>query len=188
MTPDELPADMEGRLIADAEDMAVQDAGILGISRRSRRLNDMADDLRALLKAYQERGRALARIAITTLRDDGGALHRLGQVAAAARAALNQKGIDAILAALRSTDTGWRDIATAPRDGTAVVGWGFLNSRNDNGPLRSAVMVAHVMRYRNYASGGGDWVSACLSNVISQHPTHWMPLPPAPTDTGANHD
>jgi hypothetical protein len=91
---------------------------------------------------------------------------------------------DAILAALRPTDTGWRDIATAPRDGTAVVGWGFLNSRNDNGPLRSAVMVAHVMRYRNYASGGGDWVSACLSNVISQHPTHWMPLPSAPTDTG----
>jgi len=86
----------------------------------------------------------------------------------------------AALAAAPPVD-GWQAIETAPRDGTAVVGWGFLNSRNDNGPLRSAVMVAHVMRYRNYASGGGDWVSACLSNVISQHPTHWMPLPPPPS-------
>jgi len=50
-----------------------------------------------------------------------------------------------------------------------------------------AVMVAHVMRYRNYASGGGDWVSACLSNVISQHPTHWMPLPQPPI-TRRRHD
>jgi len=55
MTPD----DMEGRLLADAEDMAAQDAGILGISKRSRRLNDLASDLRALLLDYQERGRAL---------------------------------------------------------------------------------------------------------------------------------
>jgi len=57
MTPD----DMEGRLLADAEDMAAQDAGILGISKRSRRLNDLASDLRALLLDYQERGRALER-------------------------------------------------------------------------------------------------------------------------------
>ena len=55
MTPD----DMEGRLLADAEDMAAQDAGVLGVSKRSRRLNDLAEDLRALLLDYQERGRAL---------------------------------------------------------------------------------------------------------------------------------
>jgi hypothetical protein len=85
MEADELPADMEAvvaRLSDPHHDLGFDYEGQL-VDRK---------DLRDLLKAYQEQRRALERIAITTLRDDGGALHRLGQVAAAARAALNQKG------------------------------------------------------------------------------------------------
>jgi hypothetical protein len=60
MTPDELPADMEGRL-----DHALNKAG-----RLMHEMNFVGtpnwqlsfDDLRALLKAYQERGRALEAI------------------------------------------------------------------------------------------------------------------------------
>jgi hypothetical protein len=81
MTPDELPADMAAAVEAD---ILYAGKGPLAVTRTT--------TLRDLLKAYQEQRRALERIAITTLRDDGGALHRLGQVAAAARAALNQKG------------------------------------------------------------------------------------------------
>jgi hypothetical protein len=90
---------------------------------------------------------------------------------------------DAILAAIRPTDTGWRDIATAPKDGSAFVGFGFLNRQTGGGHEQSPTPVSHVMRYRRYEDGG-DWVSTCLSSAISQHPTHWMPLSPAPTDTG----
>jgi hypothetical protein len=48
-------------------------------------------DLRALLLDYQERGRALERIAATPLLNDGGAQRRLGQVVTEARATLKGK-------------------------------------------------------------------------------------------------
>jgi hypothetical protein len=67
-----------------------------------------------------------------------------------------------ILAALRPTDTGWRDIATAPRDGTDV-----LVCDDETGE-----------RHVSY------WTGDCWSGRNRFKPTHWMPLPPAPTDTG----
>ena len=70
--------------------------------------------------------------------------------------------IDAILAALRPTDTGWRDIATAPRDGTDV-----LVCDDETGE-----------RHVSY------WTGDCWSGRNRFKPTHWMPLLPAPTDTG----
>jgi galactokinase len=87
MTPDELPADMEGRLLRDIE-FSIADCrdGQTKVSR------DFLCRTRALLKAYQEQRRVLERIAITTLRDDGGAMRRLGQVVTEAQRALNQKG------------------------------------------------------------------------------------------------
>jgi hypothetical protein len=69
---------------------------------------------------------------------------------------------DAILAALRPTDTGWRDIATAPRNGDDV-----LVCDDETGE-----------RHVSY------WTGDCWSGRNRFKPTHWMPLPPAPTDTG----
>ncbi len=68
---------------------------------------------------------------------------------------------DAILAALRPTETGWRDIATAPRDGTDV-----LVCDDETGE-----------RHVSY------WTGDCWSGRNRFKPTHWMPLPTAPTDT-----
>ena len=92
MTPDELPADMEGRL-----DHALNKAG-----RLMHEMNFVGtpnwhlsfDDIRDLLKAYQEQRRALERIASAEV--DGLDLERdsmvLTRAIKLARAALNQKG------------------------------------------------------------------------------------------------
>ena len=69
---------------------------------------------------------------------------------------------DAILAALRPTDTGWQDIATAPKDGTDVL---VCDDETGEG---------HV----------SYWTGDCWSGRNRFKPTHWMPLHPAPTDTG----
>jgi hypothetical protein len=94
MTPDELPADMEGRL-----DHALNKAG-----RLMHEMNFVGtpnwhlsfDDLRALLKAYQEQRRALEfyadpiSYALTQFSEPRSAVH--GDDGKRARAALNQKG------------------------------------------------------------------------------------------------
>jgi hypothetical protein len=69
---------------------------------------------------------------------------------------------DAIIAALRPTDTGWRDIATAPRNGDDV-----LACDDETGE-----------RHVSY------WTGHYWSGRTGFKPTHWMPLHPAPTDTG----
>jgi hypothetical protein len=86
LTPDELPA-IEGRVEA-----FIRWADPCNTKPFSGSSLQLVSDLRALLKAYQEQRRALERIAITTLRDDGGAMRRLGQVVTEAQRALNQKG------------------------------------------------------------------------------------------------
>jgi hypothetical protein len=72
---------------------------------------------------------------------------------------------DAIMAALRPTDTGWRDIATAPRDGSKVL--------LADAEATPTVLIA---LWNGVAWDDGDYL---LDGF-----THWMPLPPAPTDTG----
>jgi hypothetical protein len=93
MTPDELPADMEA--VVARLDRAVNELGgrlhrlfLTGTPDASLSF----DDLRDLLKAYQEQRRALESIAATPLLNDGGAMRRLGQMVTEAQAALNQKG------------------------------------------------------------------------------------------------
>jgi hypothetical protein len=73
---------------------------------------------------------------------------------------------DAILAALRPTDTGWRDIATAPRDGGDIL----LTYGGDD------CTVARP-------NGDGSFDDGDFRDHMSGF-THWMPLPAAPTDTG----
>jgi hypothetical protein len=74
---------------------------------------------------------------------------------------------DAIIAALRPTDTGWRDIATANRGQKVIIydpRWG----------VTEGLMM-----------DDGTWGLATFNGqIMKASPTHWMPLPPAPTDTG----
>jgi len=96
MTPDELPADMEAVV-------ARIDHAVNGVSRPvslqvcgSQTWALSFDDLRALLLAYQERGRVLAfyadpiSYALTQVSEPRSAVH--GDDGKRARAALNQKG------------------------------------------------------------------------------------------------
>jgi hypothetical protein len=84
---------------------------------------------------------------------------------------LYEQAARSILAALRPTDTGWRDIATANRGQKVIIHdprWG----------VTEGLMM-----------DDGTWGLATFNGqIMKASPTHWMPLPPAPTDTGANHD
>jgi len=101
MTPDELPADMEGRLdhyLSERAKMSQIDRDLIhGLN-----VGDIREavltvtDLRALLKAYQEQRRALEfyadpiSYALTQVSEPRSAVH--GDDGKRARAALNQKG------------------------------------------------------------------------------------------------
>jgi hypothetical protein len=80
----ELPDDMEGRLARI--EAAIEQSEVFGFKTT----NPAIADLRALLLAYQERGRALERIeaGLPEIR----AVHRFGEARLIARAALSQKG------------------------------------------------------------------------------------------------
>jgi hypothetical protein len=81
--------------------------------------------------------------------------------------------VAAILAALRPTDTGWRDIATAPKDGTEFQGWtGQWEPRCRFNPETEAFETWGRV---DYDENGWE---------VSDVATRWMLLPPAPTDTG----
>ena len=74
---------------------------------------------------------------------------------------------------LRKNTFLWRDIATAPKDGTEV----FLMRRD-------AVGVAAIGAglWGRRADGGCDeWIAFNRHQRFPQTPTHWMPLPPEPT-------
>jgi len=61
--------------------------------------------------------------------------------------------------------SGWRDIATAPKDGTWMLTWD-----GDNYDVTSWCGDHHLPE-------GGEWMTA----LCAIYPTHWMPLPEAPT-------
>jgi len=98
MTPDELPADMEGRLENLASMTTVDPTPLDAYGRCSATFGD----LRALLKAYQEQRRALEEAADSFARiqtyvggrniDFASAFVRAEYGEKRARAALNQKG------------------------------------------------------------------------------------------------
>jgi hypothetical protein len=92
MTPDDMEAVARERLKAN---LRGHDAVFAMRTGKALEVLDVyAEDLRALLLAYQERGRALERIAATRLLNDGGAQRRLGQVVTEARATLKGKSHD----------------------------------------------------------------------------------------------
>ena len=120
---------------------------------------------------------------------------------------------DTILAALRPTDTGWQDIATAPKDGTPVLGWCvhdadpyFIEPEGKDGRSRLTIYAAHTEGLSHVEDGAhvivwggswddstheysGGWMPDWWFRADSEfdetaNPTHWMPIPAAPIDTG----
>jgi hypothetical protein len=176
MTPDELPADMEA-VVSEWLGMAqsVEPTAVSAI-RGVAICQTEIDDIRALLKAYQEQRRALEAaspvvpvgVSVDALaqeirRVDG--RHTLGAGALA-------EALLPFLAALRPTDTGWRAIATAPKDGRVVLVFSAA---------RCVWSVVSAQWRQDWPNGGWDTISKHTTPIV---PTHWMPLPPAPTDTG----
>jgi Lar family restriction alleviation protein len=73
--------------------------------------------------------------------------------------------------------SGWRDIATAPRDGTRVDLWGYWPEHD---VWRREVDAV-------WSDGKHDWkVGRFYSRQLVQPPTftHWMPLPSSPSEPG----
>ncbi len=68
----------------------------------------------------------------------------------------------------------WQDISTAPKDGTPLLGFW----QNDE-PLN-----AHGQNYGVCRCVDGDWVSVDDVDESYNRPTHWMPLPPPPSEKG----
>lgn len=90
-----------------------------------------------------------------------------------------------ILSALEQPNTvaqpdGWRDISTAPKDGTwflgytprRVHGWPWLKSEGA------------IISFRWWGEHEGDKIPWFSNMDGFPQPTHWMPLPPAPEKEG----
>jgi hypothetical protein len=77
-----------------------------------------------------------------------------------------------ILAALPPTPTpGWQDISTAPKDGTFILIYPSSCWVED---------VEHDYEVSYWDEDFGRWHFSALPDDYTG-PTHWMPLPPAPT-------
>lgn len=86
------------------------------------------------------------------------------------------------LESLKATQ-GWREIETAPKDGTKFLGYGVLNIVRD-GARNSSDPVAHVLMW---SEASQDWWSPSLPTTetfypLAHRPTHWMPLPTPPVE------
>jgi hypothetical protein len=73
-----------------------------------------------------------------------------------------------LLAALEAQQGGWRDISTAPKDGTVIGAW----SPSEPGIVRR-------VKWGRFVNQDG-WITATKGCAVSNLPTHWMPLPEHP--------
>jgi len=78
-----------------------------------------------------------------------------------------------------SVADGWRDIESAPKDGTEMDVWCKSALDGDDGGYRTpnAWWCRSDMKWRRYGDERIAWAHS---------PTHWQPLPPPPADRGAN--
>ena len=67
----------------------------------------------------------------------------------------------------------WQPIETAPRDGTAVLG--YIPSKRGAYLARQDVVPIHWSGW-----GGGVWDNSTSGHHIVEEVTHWMPLPEPP--------
>jgi hypothetical protein len=65
----------------------------------------------------------------------------------------------------------WRAMKSAPRDGTAILGY-FGMTAGDEPPDMGVTRCV-----------GGQWFSADANGDQWDEPTHWMPLPAPPSGT-----
>lgn len=78
----------------------------------------------------------------------------------------------ALTAALAGHVVGWRDIKSAPKDGTHIIAaW------NDSWP-------EHPHAEAMYFADGG-WFYSYDGDSHTRNPTHWMPLPAPPSPTNS---
>lgn len=97
-----------------------------------------------------------------------------------ARAALTQP----------SAAAGWRDIATAPRNGTPVDLWGDGERYPDCFWGNTDHTCGEAGQYcdSDWHSEEPGWVYSCINVMLWVKPTHWMPPPngplPAPPEVG----
>ncbi len=133
-------------------------------------------------------GAALAALTAPAAGEDVELVHALEEAVKSdllggttARPALTQTARDALLSRLRAVPRGWRDIETAPKDGTRFLGYCRLNywvySGKDQVRWTAHEPDWHVLRAR---TDTGEWVTSDGPNDITQGPTRWMPLPAAP--------
>ncbi len=87
-----------------------------------------------------------------------------------AEAARAIKDADELTAALsaQGAPQGWQPIATAPKDGTEVLGFRGRGAAGQSGQFRA------IAKFNGY-----EWIR--IPGSYSWSPTHWMPLPMPPT-------
>jgi len=96
----------------------------------------------------------------------------------AERDAAITEATDAILALLTPARSGWRPIESAPKDGTAFVAI--------KGRLAFRTFWQQYYVKWPHEEGGptfrGQWTYEDSSSMVPWNPTHWMPLPVAPSE------
>ena len=73
------------------------------------------------------------------------------------------------------TETGWRDIASAPKDGSFIL---LIGGVYGGLPFVGRWLITE------FCPAGMPWVSCTTGSRLYEHvPTHWMPLPDSPSLT-----
>lgn len=74
----------------------------------------------------------------------------------------------------------WQPIETAPRDGTYILlGWSVNPTKDGEFPKMSVG--------KSIDRDSGWWLTAgWASSTVQMAPTHWMPLPPPPSEGTPN--
>ncbi|MBC2887237.1 DUF551 domain-containing protein [Ochrobactrum sp. CM-21-5] len=99
-------------------------------------------------------------------------------VRAAIRALSSQPVADHIADAGKMVADGWLPIETAPKDGTEFIGW------DGKWPFRCSA----GKKYELYPHMDGGptyrdvWDGHYYDSLTIEHPTHWRPLPSAPSE------
>ena len=73
--------------------------------------------------------------------------------------------------------TGWRPIATVPKETEVLIG-AFIDGKFKWG--RSELFYEHANELEGETFSGWVWSIDYVSDSVAESPTHWQPLPPAP--------
>lgn len=93
---------------------------------------------------------------------------------------------------LRCAESGWRDIESAPKDGTPILAFRNVVRWQPKAPTFMAVIAWMANKMHPQGSWSiADWNHGGYDYGPSwtfHDPTHWMPLPDAPTPSGHTPD